>query len=192
MNDPDEWLMHQVAAGQSRCLEPLVRRYAGPLLTFIQRLVGQRHNPEEIFQDVFLAVWAKRQTYRYPATFRPWLYTIAANRCRLALRRHDPFFLSIFEDSIEDDGDRSVPADSRVVAPADTAIATETAAVVEAAVARLPDRQRAVVVLRVYSGLSYADIATALATREATVRSAMHEALANLRRYLEPRLRDRH
>ena len=69
MNDPDEWLMHQVAAGQSRCLEPLVRRYAGPLLTFIQRLVGQRHNPEEIFQDVFLAVWPNARRIAIPRRF---------------------------------------------------------------------------------------------------------------------------
>src|SRR5262245_49892609 len=60
----DEWLMGQVALGKRECLEPLVRRYASPLLTFIRRMVGDAHRSEELFQDVFLAVWNKRTQYQ--------------------------------------------------------------------------------------------------------------------------------
>ena len=72
--------------------------------------------------------------------------------------------------------------------PADTAIATETASLVSAAVAQLPAQQRLVVVLRVWDGLSYAEIAEIAGRTEATVRSHMHHGLAALRKYLEPRL----
>ena len=67
-------------------------------------------------------------------------------------------------------------------------VATEAAALVSAAVTRLPPQQRAVVVLRVWEGMSYAEIAEALGRSEGTVRSHMHHALAALREYLEPRL----
>ena len=79
--------MAQVALGQCDCLEPLVRRYASPLLTFIRRMVGDRHRSEELFQEVFLAVWTKRKQYRFPRPFKSWLYAIAANRCRLDYRQ---------------------------------------------------------------------------------------------------------
>jgi RNA polymerase sigma factor (sigma-70 family) len=72
--------------------------------------------------------------------------------------------------------------------PAEAVIATETAALVSAAVAQLPPQQRAVLVLRVWNGLSYAEIAQAIDRSEATVRSHMFHGLSTLRRYLEPRL----
>ena len=85
-DDRDEWLMAQVAHGQRDCLETLVRRHATRLLTFIERMAGDRHRAEELFQEVFLAVWVKRRQYQFPRPFKPWLYTIAANRCHAAAR----------------------------------------------------------------------------------------------------------
>ena len=82
----DEEVMAQVARGQSQLLERLIRRYATPLLTFIRRMVGDPHRSEELFQDVFLAVWSKRQQYQFPRSFKNWLYTIALNRCRQDFR----------------------------------------------------------------------------------------------------------
>lgn len=177
---PDETLMGQVAQGQRDCLAPLVRRYAAPLLTYIRRMVGDEHRSEELFQDVFLAVWTKRSTYQPPRPFRPWLFAIATNQCRANFRRQT-----------------RTQADERVVAqaespdpsPAESVASFETARIVESAVAELPPQQRSVVALRVWNGLSYAEIGESLGLTEATVRSHMHHALAGLRRTLSPRLR---
>src|SRR5947209_15960358 len=86
----DEFLMYQVAAGHADGLEPLVRRHAAGLLTFLSRMLGDRHRAEELFQEVFLAVWLKRRQYQYPRPFRPWLYAIARNRCRAVFRLRTP------------------------------------------------------------------------------------------------------
>src|SRR5438270_11994312 len=96
--DTDEWLMAQVAAGRRDHLEPLVRRYASPLLTFIRRMVGDPHRSEELFQEVFLAVWSKRQQYQFPRSFKNWLYTIALNRCRQDFRTRPMRTLSFVEE----------------------------------------------------------------------------------------------
>src|SRR5438477_10422344 len=80
-DDRDEWLMARAAHGERDCLEVLVRRHATRLLTFIERMAGDRHRAEELFQEVFLAVWVKRGQYEFPRPFRPWLYAIAANKC---------------------------------------------------------------------------------------------------------------
>ena len=66
----DEWLMAQVALGKRDHLEPLVRRYASALLTFIRRMVGDAHRSEELSQEVFLAIWKKRRQYEFPRPFR--------------------------------------------------------------------------------------------------------------------------
>ena len=178
-HERDEWLMAQVALGKRDYLEPLIRRFASPLLTFIQRMVGDPHKSEDIFQEVFLAVWAKRKQYQFPRPFKAWLYAIAANQCH-ALARRRPLASSSFGA----DGAVEAPDPS----PADTAIATETAALVSAAVAQLPGQQRTVVALRIWNGLSYAEIAETLDRTEATIRSHMHHGLVAMRKYLEPRL----
>jgi hypothetical protein len=65
----DEDLMLRVAQGNREAMGPLLRRYASPLLTFIRRMTGDWHRAEEVFQDVFLAVWQYRGRYDYPGPF---------------------------------------------------------------------------------------------------------------------------
>jgi RNA polymerase sigma-70 factor (ECF subfamily) len=171
----DESLMQLVAAGRADLLEWLVRRHAAGLLTFLARMLGDRHRAEEQFQEVFLAVWLKRRQYQYPRPFRPWLYAIALNRCRAVFRLRTPSPLSLAESPVGDDA-----------SPADQLIAEETADLVSQAVTRLPPQQRAVVVLRIWQGLSYARIAEVVGCTEGTVRSHMHHGLAALREALQP------
>jgi RNA polymerase sigma-70 factor (ECF subfamily) len=181
-DDSDEGLMRQVARGQPEAIDTLLRRYASPLLTFIQRTVGHRQRAEDVFQEVFLAVWTGRRRYRYPCRFRAWLFGIAWNKCRAELRRQ------LGRPRLLDDTTAAAPTASNP-APNEAAAAAETAALVAEAVGRLPPAQRAVVTMRVWNGLSYREIAEALGRSEATVRSHMFHGLAALRRRLEPRMR---
>jgi RNA polymerase sigma-70 factor, ECF subfamily len=181
----DEWLMAEVARGKRESLEPLMRRHATSLLTFLERMTGDRHRSEELFQEVFLAIWKNRRRYEHPRPFRPWLYAIALNQGRAAFRRATVPTLSL--DAHVNAGAISLPPDDES-SPVETAIATETAALVNAAVAVLPPQQRAAIVLRVWQQLSYAEIAAILETTETTARSHMHHGLCALRKYLEPRL----
>src|SRR5260370_4371416 len=178
-NERDEWLMAQAALGQREALEPLVRRYAGPLVGFIRRLVRDPHRSEELFQDVFLAVWQKRGQYQFPRPFKPWLYTIALNKCRADFRKPSRSMVELEPDSL------AVPH-APDIAPADAAIAGETAELVAKAVHALPPQQRLVVALRAWEGLSYAEIAQLTGPAEATVRSNMHHGLAALRKVMAP------
>jgi RNA polymerase sigma-70 factor, ECF subfamily len=183
-HERDEWLMVQVAQGQREMLEPLIRRYGTPLLTFICRMVRDRQRSEDLFQDVFLAVWLKRAAYRFPRPFRPWLYKIAINRVRAVLRQRRGAPMLHFS---EDEGE-STDARAAGASPVEVAVATESATLVRRAVELLPPRQRMVVSMRVWNQLSYSEIAEALGVREVTVRSNMHDALATIRRHLEARV----
>ena len=179
----DEWLMQQVARGQRDHVRTLLRRYASPLLTFIQRMIGDPHRAEDLFQEVFLAVWTGRKTYQYPRAFRPWLFGIAMNKCRAEFRRPNPPTVELDEQS------DLVPVAGRR-SPAEAAIASETATLVARAVAALPPGQRSALVMRIWNGLSYAEIAEATGLAQATVRSHVCHALTAVRKYLEPRMRD--
>ena len=172
----DEFLMGQVADGRGDLLEWLVRRHAIGLLTFLSRMTGDHHRAEELFQEVFLAVWLKRRQYEYPRPFRPWLYAIALNRCRADYRVRRPSPVPLGEETMPDPE----------ATPAEVAVSAETAAQVSEAVTRLPAQQRAVVVLRVWQGMPYSKIAEVVGCAEGTVRSHMHHALVTLRETLAP------
>jgi RNA polymerase sigma-70 factor, ECF subfamily len=183
LQQSDEWVMCEVANGCGQHLSVLVRRYATPLMTFLRRMVADAHRSEELFQEVFLAVWKHRTRYLYPQPFRPWLYQIALNKCREDLRRqwrHPVIRLDQLS---------AEPASIGMPLPPDAAVALETETIVLAAIELLPDQQRAVLVMRIWNELPFDEIADAVGCTASTARSHMHHALTGLRKYLEPRMR---
>lgn len=168
----DEWLMGQVSRGDRACLEVLVGRFSGPMLTYLRRFLGDAHLAEEVFQEVFLAVWAKRRQYKFPRTFRAWLFAIGANKCREHFRR---------KKSRPSGSGEMVDVEDSESGPMSDAIQTENARAVNLALQSLTDQQRSVVILRVWNGLSYAEIATSIGAKEGTVRATMHRALEKLK-----------
>lgn len=180
IDETDDSLMRRVRSGERSSLSILLRRFAGPVMTFIHRSGVPAQNREEVFQEVFLAVWTHRRKFRLTGRFRPWLFGITANKCRAARRQR--------RSSVElpDDDPRWTGVGA---APVDDLIQGETSELVAAAVAKLPPRQREVIVMRVWNGMSYADIAAAINRTESTVRTNMSAGLTALRNFLEPRMR---
>jgi RNA polymerase sigma-70 factor (ECF subfamily) len=178
-NQSDEWLMGQVARGRRDCLEVLVRRHATPLLTYLTRMSGDKHRGEELLQDAFLAVWAKRKTYKLHKPFKAWLYAIATNQCRSSFRAVKG------KETTSIDAHDTLPV-SKSPSPSEAALGSERATIVTSAVADLPEQQRMVVTLRMWGGMSYGEIAETAGRTEATIRSHMHRALESLRKQLTP------
>lgn len=180
MNKPckkDETLMARAALGSDESFETVIERHAPGLLSFIKRMVGNHHVSEELFQDVVGLVWKNRANYNYPSPFKPWLFKIAVNRCREEFRRRDapkPFQVYV----------ESVPGNFKP--PEMEVVSKETSKIVNQAVECLAEQQRAVVVLRIWHGLSYRQIGQVVDASEATVRGYMHHALKKLRLELEP------
>ena len=163
------------AAGDSNSFESLIRRYARPLMTLINRMLGRHHRSEEVFQEVLFSCWKSRAQYKFPRPFKPWLYAIAINQCRQVYRKKD--------DSVSNQ-ETAVEMVTTKQVPEDFAVGKEVSELLKDAVERLPEQQRAVVVLRIWSGLSYREIAQSVDRTEATVRSYMFHALKNLRERL--------
>jgi RNA polymerase sigma-70 factor (ECF subfamily) len=84
----DEELVSAYRGGDAAAFEELVRRHHDDLIRFLIRLTGNRAVAEDAFQDTFLQVHVSADTFDTSRRFKPWLFTIAANKGRDALRRN--------------------------------------------------------------------------------------------------------
>jgi RNA polymerase sigma-70 factor (ECF subfamily) len=160
-------------AGDDAAFDALFARWAGRVLHFVERMVGEASVAEDLVQETFVRVWRARGRYQPEARFSTWLFTIAGNVARNELRR--PFRRAPHAP----EGDAlALAADG---APADAQVhARREGKALEAALAALPPRQREALWLRAVEGLSYAEVAAALATSEMSVKALIHRARAAL------------
>lgn len=176
----DEALMVRVRRDDRGAFETLIRRYATPILTLLTRLLTDRAEAEDVFQEVWLAIWMKRSGFDTTRKFRPWAYRVATNRCADRSRRRTGPSAA---------GDLALVSSS--ASPADNGLVrTEALSAAEAAIRELPPVQREIVVLRLYVSLGYGEIADILGITESTARSNMSLALRSLRKRLEPWIRE--
>jgi RNA polymerase sigma-70 factor (ECF subfamily) len=165
----------------------LVERYEKPLLNFIFRYVGNRAVAEDLFQETFYRMMRSLDDYRPRAGFGTWLFTIARNLSLDHLkgqRRHREVSL----DAPASAGAEAVPfrdAMPSADAPADEVLERqEGLGHVGEAVRRLPARLRETLLLRVYHGMPYRDIARVTRAPVGTAKYRVHEALHVLARLM--------
>ncbi|MBI4182792.1 MAG: sigma-70 family RNA polymerase sigma factor [Proteobacteria bacterium] len=174
----DEDLMARVAAGDEEAFCRLARRNARLGFGLARRLTGSTADAEDVVQEALLRVWTHAPRWRPTAAFRTWFYRVVVNLC-LDRRRRRAWVALEEADEPADPGPDAVALIER----------DETGRAVAAAVAGLPDRQRAALLLTYYEGLSNAETAVALATSVSAVETLLVRAKRALRRRLSP-LRD--
>ena len=172
----DEALMLTVQAGAITGLQELMVRYERGLYAFLVRYTGDEHLAEDLFQDVFLRLVAKRDVFDPSRGFRAWLFSIAANLARDACRRRTVRGREVRRERI---AGRNEPA-----RPDEEAERLEEIQMVREALDGLPDDARAMVLLHFHQGLPYREVAAALEVPVGTVKSRVHWAVARLAREL--------
>jgi RNA polymerase sigma-70 factor (ECF subfamily) len=183
----DEQAMERVRNGDDPgAFALLVRRWESPIRRLCARMIGDAHRAEDLAQEAFARLFARRKHYRPVARFSTFIRRIAVNLCYDELRRRK----RRSECPLEDGGGEAHAARDCLTAsggpPDAVAAEKEHAELVRAAVLRLPEHYRAVVVLRHYEGLKFREIAEVLEIPPGTVKSRMAEALCRLAR--DPRL----
>ena len=172
----DELTLRRAARGEERAWRALIERYQRPVHALIWRLLAgrARHRVEDLAQETFVRVLGALPGFdpAGPATLQTWILTIAARLALNELRR--PEAAELVD---EPAGPAADHADA-------TAERRRLAAAIGAGVAALPDAQRAVLVLREYHDLDYAEIAAALELDLGTVKSRLARARAQLRAHL--------
>ncbi len=178
MDHDDDILMQRTAAGDEQAFQQLVARWQQPVFAFLLHMLGSVEEAQDLAQDTFVKVFDQAGRYRPAGKFRSWLLRIAGNKARSVLRRRKVLRWVNFDVARHD---RPAPGDD----PGRDLERRETVDQVRAAVAALPERQRAAVVLKRFQGLSYQEIAEVLDTTVPAVESLLQRAAATLRQHLQ-------
>lgn len=179
MEPSDVALMERVRDDDEAAFATFVSRYQR---RFYRLAYGYLHEHEESLdavQEAFIKIYRARATWEPRANPFTWAYRIVANHCidMLRKRRGDTYSL----DQENEDGRTRQIEDTGADNPLDVQVRREEAEQVREAIMRLPDRQREVLILRHYEGLSLQEIAEAQDCALGTVKSSLHRALANLK-----------
>lgn len=178
MDREAEWeLILRCLAGSAAAYEPLVRRHERAALAIATGLLGDRDDAADAVQEAFVRAYTKLDRLAEGTSFGAWFRAILRNICLDRLK--SPAARSErWTAAVEAEAGWAEP-------PSIDAVARERlAAMVQAALARLPAEHRAVLVLREMDGLSYAGIAAELGIPPGTVASRLYHARAALAREL--------
>lgn len=179
-------LLQRYVAGEEGAFQELVTRYKDGLYAFLRRYLHDRDLVDDVFQETFVQLYVSRDTFDLSKPLRPWLFTIAANKAKDALRRQqrpDAATLGSLFDSEEhslDDVLNTLDCDERM--PHDDLIRDETAAAVKRVIARMPAKLREILLLAYFQKVSYPQISGILRIPVGTVKSRLHTAV---RRFAE-------
>lgn len=175
--ESDEALMLKIARGDERAFRLLAPRYASRAVGLARRISGSAADAEEIVQEAFLRVWIHAPRWRPTAAFRTWFYRIVFNLA-LNRKRRTPF------SPLAAAGDPPDPA----LGAAERMETAERSVMVDSAIASLPPRQRAAIVLTYNDELSNAEAAIVLGTSVSAFETLLVRAKRSLRERLRPML----
>jgi RNA polymerase sigma-70 factor (ECF subfamily) len=182
----DDQLMWRVQMQDDpQAFAELVRRWEQPIQRLCTRMTGSVDKSQDLAQEAFARLFARRKAYKLGGNFAAYLRRIALNLCYDELRRSG----ARREISLTPEDEQDTPRDERLAAdgptPDEQLDQQETGRAVRQALAALPEQYRSIVVLRHYENLKFREIAEVLGLPEGTVKTRMTEALNELSRHLK-------
>jgi RNA polymerase sigma-70 factor (ECF subfamily) len=168
----DRDLITQARRGSVEAYNLLVSRWEKRVFNYVLRLVGHRDDALDLTQDVVLKAYQHLSKLEDMSRFAPWLYRIAHNEAYSLLRKNRPEGEMEYEPRSSEPGAKLFPI--------------ELSLAVESALNRLHPDQREAVVLKVYQGFKFEEMAEILSCPVSTVKSRLYTALDLLKDTLAP------
>lgn len=191
--DADGDLLEGLRAGDDACYAELLRRYGGRLLAVARRFMRTQDDAQDAFQDAMLLAFRNIDSYRGHTSMYPWLYRITVNACLMRLRKKKPTPVEDIDQLMPRFDDGRCRLDELLVSPppADELIRREEVRLhVRAAIDRLPDNYRSVLILRDIEERSTLETAELMDINVGTVKVRLHRARSALKKLLEPYLEE--
>jgi len=170
----DRALVEACLGGQREAFDVIVQRNQRQIYQVCYRFAGNHEDASDLAQDVFVRAYRGLAGFKGNSALATWLYRIAVNVCLNRASVKTPR-LAVLADQ----------ADTRIERADATLVRGERAAEVRAAIARLPNKQRATLILRVYHDLPHDQIAGILGSSVGAVKANFFHALANLKKLLQ-------
>jgi RNA polymerase sigma-70 factor (ECF subfamily) len=177
----DAELFARYAAGEEAAFRLIVNRYKNGLYVFLKRFLNRQDLIDDVFQETFLQLFTSRESFDTSRPLRPWLFTIAANKAKDALRKRQrtaAIPIGTIADSEEmsfDDVLNTLTSDSTM--PYEKLEKGETAARVRQVIANMPENLREILILAYFNKFSYKQMAHILSIPIGTVKSRLHTAV---------------
>jgi RNA polymerase sigma-70 factor, ECF subfamily len=176
LSDLDERaLVEACLRGQTAAFDVIVERHRRSVYLLCYRFVSNHEDASDLSQDVFLRAYRGLRSFRGQSSLATWLYRIGVNLCLNRVSAKRPLSESIEERQFVDETAESA---------ADRLLKDERGARVRAAIAQLPRKQRATLVLRMYHEMSHQEIADVLGSSVGAVKANFFHALGNLKKML--------
>ena len=187
MKNSDVELIHRILDGDDSAFSELVKKYQKPVHALVWRKIGDFHIAEEITQDTFLKAYQRLGTLKQPQRFTGWLYVIAANNCKMWMRKK-----RLQTEPLEevDSAQLEKATYSQYVIEENEQITAEAQReVVKQLLAKLQESDRTIVTLHYFSEMSAAEIGAFLGVSVNTIKSRLRRAQQRLKRE-EPMIRE--
>ncbi len=196
VTDPDKALIERCRRRDQAAFDEIVVRYKQRIYNYLYRMLSDPHEAEDLTQDVFVRMFLALDTFRSQSSLQTWLFRIAGNLCIDHFRRDKKrraHAYSLDEPAPGGDGGEGA-APAREIAdttyePHRQLERQELSGQIQAALSRLPEKLRAVIILYDLDGMSYEEIAMLLGCPLGTVKSRLFNARLQLRQQLGDYLR---
>jgi len=185
----EEAMLRVQREGDERAFALLVRRWEDRIQRLCVRMTGDVHRGEDLAQEAFTRLYARRHSYRGDGKLSSYLWRIALNVCydeQRRMRNQRESSAGLYEDDLGDESRPGPLSDT----PEAAAGKKEQAQLVRKALGRLTERHRTVVILRHYEGLKFREIAEVIGITEGTAKSRLAEALNRLGRLLQASVKE--
>jgi len=177
----DEELIRQYRQGHEEVFRFLIRRYRRELYNMLVRFVRDRNAAEDIFQETFLQVHQSADTFDTSRRFKPWLFTIAANKARDYLRKRTRRPSARLDAPVSGEAGEGQTfidlMEGDLPLPEQTLAEGEVAQRVRDTVDQLPEHLQEILLLAYFQKLPYKEIAETLHIPLGTVKSRLHTAV---------------
>ena len=183
---PAEDAFNKLDANDPEAFRAVFDRWCRPVFTFILGMIGNRAVAEELTQETFVRAYRGLRTVREQSRFSTWLFGVARNVAREAIRSRRATGLQVELD----DGQWRQLRD-RQLTQEKAMMESELQSRVQSAVAGLPEDQRLVFLLKVVSQMRYSEIAEVSGSSVAKLKTDLHRARATMRNKLAPYFEDR-
>lgn len=174
---PDDELVERGRSGDEAALGALVRRHQDAAYRVALSITRNEDTALDVVQDAFVKAFRALDGFRGDASFRTWLGTITANEARGVLRK----VKRLQETTLE----HAAPVASNQMNAADAAVLSDESTRARAMLARLPEKQRLSVALRIDEGLSFREIGEVIGSSEGAARVNYFHGIRRLRELME-------
>lgn len=188
MSELERTLLRRLRDRDERAFRELMENHRDRVFNITYRMLGNRHEAEDVAQEVFITVFKTIESFREESKFSTWLYRVTVNHCKNRIkylaRRHDRDRDELDETSRETNG--AVNGTPVRAAQPDKALATaQMEKLLQEAIGSLDDDHRAVVILRDVEDLSIEEICEITGLPDGTVKSRLHRARLVLRKKMQ-------